>query len=267
MGAGGRLRNVWTVVKGLRWYARVGGPEAPGRMPVVLVHGLSLSGRSLIPIARRLRVEYPVYIPDLPGFGRSAKPSRSLDVHELAEALLGWLDAFGLERVALVGGSLGCQVIVDLALRHPERVCRAALVGPSVDPRAPTVWQEVARGALDMLGEPLSFWPVLMCDYLEAGPVRTLDTLLHAIRDPLRAKLPRVQVPMLVIRGAWDPIVPQRWVEEMTRLLPRGQLAVLANGSHVSTWSDPDELFAVLRPFLAAAASHQGSPTGALRCG
>ena len=97
------------------------------RRPVVLIHGLGLSGRYMLPVAERLARHVPVYLPDLPGFGDSAKPDRALDVPALADALAGWIEAMALAPVALLGNSFGCQIIADLAARHPVLVERAVL--------------------------------------------------------------------------------------------------------------------------------------------
>ena len=58
------------------------------------------------------------------------------NVDGLADALAGWLCANGLRDAILIGNSLGCQMIAALALRHPELVARAALIGSTVDPAA-----------------------------------------------------------------------------------------------------------------------------------
>jgi pimeloyl-ACP methyl ester carboxylesterase len=88
----------------------------------VLVHGLGLSGRYMLPLAACLADAYRVFLPDLPGFGDSSHPHEVLDVGGLADALAAWLDAMDLPRVALLGNSFGCQIIVDLAARHPDRL-------------------------------------------------------------------------------------------------------------------------------------------------
>ena len=102
---------------------------------MVLVHGLGLSGRYMLPVAGQLARRYPVYLPDLPGFGNSAKPARALDVPGLAEALAEWIRAVRLPPVALLGNSFGCQIIADLAARHPGLVERAVLQGPTTPPK------------------------------------------------------------------------------------------------------------------------------------
>src|SRR5436190_17974179 len=94
---GKRLMSRWTTVAGWSMHALV--PEDPSACPgppVVLVHGLGVSGRYMLPTAVRLAGHLPTYVPDLPGFGQSARPARALDIPELADALAGWTRALGL---------------------------------------------------------------------------------------------------------------------------------------------------------------------------
>jgi pimeloyl-ACP methyl ester carboxylesterase len=104
------LRPLRLVVDGVATYARVARvarTAAPGqagatRTPhaVVCVHGFGVSGRYFVPLARRLGARGPVYVPDLPGHGRSGTPPAPLDVPGLAHALVRWMDVAGLRRVA-----------------------------------------------------------------------------------------------------------------------------------------------------------------------
>jgi 2-hydroxy-6-oxonona-2,4-dienedioate hydrolase len=99
----GRLESRWVTVDGLPVHARVSVDPVPDGFPaLVLVHGLGVSGRYMVPTAERLAPHFRVYAPDLPGFGRSGKPSRVLNLTELADALAGWMRAAGLERAALL---------------------------------------------------------------------------------------------------------------------------------------------------------------------
>jgi 2-hydroxy-6-oxonona-2,4-dienedioate hydrolase len=243
------LRSQWTLVNGLPMFARVSNTRS-GAPPVVLVHGLGVSGRYLLPTATRLMPYYPVFVPDLPGVGRSGKPPQALDVPQLTDALAEWMTTLKLTHACLLGNSLGCQCIIDLAVRYPALVGWAVLVGPTMDPEARTLLAALGRGALDLLGEPLSYWPLLLIDYLRAGPLRTIYTLQYAQRDPVVEKLPRVRVPTLVVRGSRDPIAPQRWAEEMVRLLPAGRLLTLSGATHVANYTAPDRLTRSVRQFL-----------------
>ena len=68
----------------------------PTASTVVLVHGLSVSSGYMVPTAVRLAQYHHVYLPDLPGFGKSAKPSHILTIPELADALADWMQAMEL---------------------------------------------------------------------------------------------------------------------------------------------------------------------------
>jgi 2-hydroxy-6-oxonona-2,4-dienedioate hydrolase len=217
---------------------------------VVLVHGLVVSSRYMIPTAQRLAAHYRVYAPDLPGFGRSEKPPHALDVSGLSDALAAWMETVGLSRAALVGNSMGCQIIADLAARHPERVERAVLQGPTMDPRARTVLRQVGRFLLDAPREAPSLLPIELLDYLSAGTRRAWRTFAYALEDPIEEKLSKVRVPTLVVRGSRDPIVPQRWAEEAARLLPMGRLVVIPDAAHTLNYDHSIDLARTVRGFL-----------------
>ena len=232
------MRRRWERVAGLRGHARAGG-EGP---PLVLVHGLAVSSLYFLPLARRLAARHAVLAPDLPGFGLSGTPPRALGIEELADALLEWLDAARIERAPLVANSLGCQIAVDLAVRAPERVERLVLVGPTMDPGAPTLAAQARRLARDALREPPGLNLAEARDYLRTGPRRILATARLALADPFAAKLPRVACPALVVRGGRDAIVSQQWAEQVAALLPRSRLAVVPGEPHAVHWSAADEV-------------------------
>jgi hypothetical protein len=179
-----KLETIRTPVSGLRLYARASADPPPeGDPAVVLVHGLIVSGRYMVPTAELLAAHYRVFVPDLPSFGKSEKPPRTLDVAGLSDSLAAWMGEVGLDRAALVGNPFGCQIIVELAVRHPERVERAVLQGPTTDPRARTVLRQMGRLLLDGVREPPSLLPIELFDYLDAGLRRSVRTLRYMLED------------------------------------------------------------------------------------
>lgn len=247
----GRLKSTWCTVNGYRVHARVSANPVPAeRIPIVLVHGLSVSSLYMLPTARALAPDYRVYAPDLPGFGRSVKPAHVLDIPELADVLAGYMQVAGIGRAAMIANSLGCQIVVEFALRYPGRIDRAVLIGPTMDAHARTVMRQFWRLLRDSLREPLSQPFVVGFDYLRTGFRRTLRTLRYGLADHIEEKLPRVQVPMLVTRGANDPIASQQWIDELTGLLPCGRQVVFPGAAHTVNYSAPDDLARVTRLFL-----------------
>lgn len=243
-------QNRWVVVGKHRVFTRVWGPPTASHLPpFVLVHGLGVSSRYMVPTATRLSRYRQVFAPDLPGFGSSSRPPRALSVPDLAATVKEWMDIVGLSRAVFLGNSLGCQVIAHVAVEHPARVEAAILVGPTMDPRA-GAWAQVGRLLLDTFAEPPSYLPLLLSDYLRAGPVRTVATFRHGLRDRTFAVYPYMAMPTLVVRGARDPIVPQRWAEDLAARLPHGRLAVIPGKGHASNYNAPDPLVSLVRDFL-----------------
>lgn len=188
-------------------------------------------------------------VPDLPGWGRSPRPPRALDVDELADALAQVLDAEDVRRTPVVANSFGCQVALALAAREPERVSALVLVGPTVDRTLRSVRQQVPRFLLTGLGEPPPLVALVVRDYLWMGPRRFLATAAHALHDRPEERTARVTAPSLVVRGSGDRFVSQRWCEELATSLPRGRVAVV-RGAHAVHYSSPGRVASLVLRLL-----------------
>src|SRR5262249_54124687 len=148
----GDLTGRWLVVDGLRVHISSGGSGDP----VVLVHGFGVSGTYMLPLARALAGRFSVFVPDLPGYGRSERPAAPLGIRGLADARAGCLDALGLDRPALVANSLGCQIVTRLAVARPDRAGPLVLIGPTIDPERRKARRQVLAGLRELGREPLS---------------------------------------------------------------------------------------------------------------
>ncbi len=124
------FESCWSWVRGLPVHDRR--LTAAAGVPVVLVHGLAVSHRYLMPFARALAARHRVHVIDLPRFGLSGEPGRVLDLPQLADVLGAWLDAVGLRRPVLGGNSFGCQVVVDLVAQRPAAAQALVLIGPTM---------------------------------------------------------------------------------------------------------------------------------------
>lgn len=248
-----RVNDMWTVVKGWRLFVRHASPvRQEAQAPVfVLIHGLLISSRYMVPTAERLGMMYPVYALDLPGFGKSADPAKVLTIEQLSDAIVAWLDVMHLPQAIFLGNSLGGQILIDLAARYPERVDRLILVGPTVDPQARTVIQQATRLLVDFVFEKPSLLYHLLIDSWRAGVWRTWQTFQYALADYSEEKLGAIGAPTLVVRGERDRVAPQRWIETIVQRLPNGQAAVIEGGPHCVNYTTPDALVQVVQTFLA----------------
>jgi pimeloyl-ACP methyl ester carboxylesterase len=193
-------------------------------LPLVLVHGLAVSHRYLMPLAAGLAGHHPVHVVDLPGFGLSDDPGTVLDVPEHADHVAAWLAAAGMPSAVVVGNSFGCQVAVELAVRYPDRVAGLVLIGPTMDPSARTAPRQILRWLWDTaLEDPLQL-PILAQDVRDAGPRRVAGTLAHALEDAIEHKLPRVRVPTLVVHGEEDQVIAVSGGEATAAAIPGARL-------------------------------------------
>jgi 2-hydroxy-6-oxonona-2,4-dienedioate hydrolase len=244
-----RTVSCWTMVNGLGVHSTRAAPAAGGP-PLVLVHGLGVSSRYLLPTARVLASRFDVHAVDLPGSGRSERPARTLRVAGAAQTLLRWMDAVRLERASFLGNSLGCQVLLDLAIAAPERVDRLVLAGPTVDPRWRSFSRQVPRWLLALFREPLSLLPILLRDYWTFGPLRFLTAARFALLDRPEEKMPQVRAPTLVLRGERDAFVSNEWMERCAELLPLATTATVPGAGHAVNYAAPEALARIVAPFL-----------------
>jgi 2-hydroxy-6-oxonona-2,4-dienedioate hydrolase len=243
-------RSHWIQVNGSRMHARLGGWHTNSGV-VVLVHGLGVSSRYMVPTLKALAPHVRVAAPDLPGFGRSDKPRHVLNIEQLADALAHWMSVMGIQSATLVGNSVGCQIAVDVAVRHPSRADRLVLVGPTLEPALRTPLRALWRLAVDTFREAPSQPFLVAVDYLVAGPRRIAQTFRHAAADPLESKLPRVQTPTLVVRGERDPIASQGWVESIARRIPDAETMVVPGAAHTVNYMAPETLARAVLAFMA----------------
>lgn len=229
-----------------------------GRGPAaVLVHGLGGFAESWRHNLEALGARFTVYAVDLPGFGRSGKPRARYTLTFFANAIRGFLDVLGIGRAALVGHSLGGAAAVTCALVHPGRVERLALVSAVVPGFGYRPSWPYRLAACQGLGELLALCgcaavyraALARCfhaprraeiDFLvrhaygerTSWPARAayLATLRH-VRDDLgehgegyRRLLASLDLPVLLIHGRQDPVVPRAHCEAAARGLPRARV-------------------------------------------
>lgn len=240
------------VVDGQRLHAVVSTAAPPSARPdAVLVHGLGVSSRYLLPTLDRLGRHRRTWAVDLPGFGDSTRPRRALRIEQLAAALGGWLDAAGIGAPVLVANSLGCQVVVELAACGHD-VTGLVLVGPTVDDAARTWSAQVGRWLRDAPREPPSLIPIVLRDYVRSGLRRPLATFAAALDHAIDDRLQHVTAPVLVVRGENDPIAPRDWCGRLRDAVPRGRLVEVAGAAHAVNFSHPQELTDEVEGFLAS---------------
>lgn len=224
--------------------------EVGGGRPLVLLHGLSGSGRWWQRNVPALADRFHVYVIDLIGFGASRGQPFVL---RRAASLLGeGFDALGLDRVSVVGHSMGGFIATDLAIHDSERVAQLVLV----DAAALPIGRPLVRHGLDMVRAlrtmPLDFLPLLVQDAWRAGP-RTLLGAMREIRQAdLANHLGELAVPTLVVWGENDTLIDPAIGRELAASLPQAELAMIPEAGHNPMWDRPALFNEVLLAFLGS---------------
>ena len=237
-----------------------------GGIPLVLVHGLADRDESWAPMIERLkRSGFHVYAPDLLGYGRSPKPSDSdYSISTQERFVADFIQAIGLQKPNVGGWSMGGWVVLKLALDHPELVNRV-VVYDSAGIRQqvvggtqifhPTNEAELQHLAdlLEPNQKPLpSFVRKDALRHMAEGQWvvdRSMDSM-ESGKDLLDARLSKLTVPLLIVWGSNDQLLPLSIGQEIHGLVGRSELDILQGCGHLAPKTCPDRAAAVTVDFF-----------------
>lgn len=260
--AGGQSQT--TQVAGFRIHYYALGPAA-GPV-VVLVHGLGGRAEDWQDLAPYFaKAGYRVYLPDLPGYGQSERPTNfSYSMPDQARIVVGFLDALGLKQVDLGGWSMGGWIGQLVASEHPDRVRRLMLYDsagihqePGFDIRLFTPTSAADLNNLDVLlmphppGVPGFVADDILRNARRNGWIirRAIDSMLLG-RDVTDDLLPHLKMPVLLVWGAEDRITPASQGKKMHDLIPQSQLEVFAGCGHLAPGQCADQIAPKALEFL-----------------
>jgi len=218
--------------------------------PLILLHGLSGSGRwwsRNVPVFSR---SYRTYSVDLPGFGQS-RGLRWSRLDDIADRLADWLVEEDLPKVHIVGHSLGGAVAARLAARHPDRVDRLVLVDAAIRPQGTRLTARPAHVMHTVGRESLGFAPLLVRDFLRSHPRSFVAATLDALQTDWEPHLRRIDASTLVVWGERDAITPLALGQEITAVIPGARLIALAGVGHNPMWERAEAFNAEVLRFLA----------------
>ncbi|MFD4960338.1 alpha/beta fold hydrolase [Microbacterium sp. NPDC058389] len=223
--------------------------EGHGRPVYVLVHGIGM-GRSVFADLVRHLHDGEVVAVDLPGYGEAPEPARVLTMERTADLVAAYLREHVGRPAVLVGHSMGSQVVLEVAVRHPALVERFVMVGPTVDPSARTAPRQLGRLLRDIAVESPRVIGRGAREYVRAGPrLRTKFRAMLAHRP--EEVLARAHAPALVIRGEDDLVAPRAWCRRVAEELPDGRLAEIAGHGHETMIRDAAPAARLIRAFAA----------------
>ena len=233
----------------------------PARPAVVLIHGIGVSHRYLRRLHGLLAETFDTCSIDLPGFGATPRPGHALSVADHATYILGALEQLGVLEFVLVGHSMGSQFAVEAALQQPRRISQVVLMGPVVDPKRRTVLQQaLALGRDSFFFESPSSNALVFTDYLRCGPTWFLKTLRVMMEYPTEERISGVTAPVLVLRGAKDPVASADWCRRLAARAGQATLVEIEASGHVVQHSRAAEVAGAILDFAGTHATGEDAP-------
>ena len=274
-------RDIYFEANGLRHH--VIGRGSPGAPVVMMIHGLTQQAHVFDAVASKLAGQYHVYCLDVRGRGETEwGPPDGYHFDNYVADLEAVREALEVERMALVGTSMGGLISMQYAARYPERVTKVVLndIGPEIEPSGlQRILQTTANAP-----EGFTDLKAVAKYYREENPAvlarRTDDEVLEyarwhvrrsdagiyvwkmdpAIRRPLAPPPPpsiepweafrSIRCPVLIVRGAESDILSESIASRMCEAKPGSELVVIPGVGHAPSLAEPEVLEALTR-FLA----------------
>ena len=226
--------------------------------PILLIPGLLCAARVFLPQIVHLGAKHPIHI---------ALPAKGETVEQMSEAILATAPA----SFILIGHGLGGDVALDILRRDNGRASRAVLI--STDPLAEPPATAAAREARIVAAKAGRLKEVVAQEYPDAAfaPSEWRAEIVALMRDmalslgegvflrqsralqrrPDQQKtLRRANLPLLMIAGAEDPLIPVRRQDFAAALAPYGKLQVIEGAGHLPMLEQPEAVTAALEAFL-----------------
>jgi pimeloyl-ACP methyl ester carboxylesterase len=236
-------------VNGLKMYYEV---HRAGK-PLLLLHG-AFGWATTYPALAKDRQVIAV---ELQGHGHTADIDRPLTYEQMADDTAALLKELKIEQTDVFGYSMGGNVGLALAIRHPKLVRKLAINGshygkmedaynPEVFKQFKSLPADFAPGILkdpyDKVAPDPKQWPTLVAKIKKMG-----TEFKGFAREDMKA----IKAPVLITLGDRDGVSPEHAVE-MFRLIPNAELAVFPGADHFLIWQNPEKLLPTIAAFLDA---------------
>ena len=245
--------------------------------PILLVHGLGTDARLHWAFLTRYLIPrgHHVYAMDLLGFGESARPTdRDYSIAEQAKLVEAFLDAKHLDKVALAGGSMGGWIAATVALDQPQRITRLILfdsLGMSFKQDfEPSLFAPETTEQVDGLMALITPNPPPMSNSAKESIIRSVKrdgwvvkrtvTSMKTGADSLDHKFSSLKMPLLIVWGKQDGLVPLSVGEAMHQAAPQSILEIYDGCGHIALLTCADRIQPRVSNFLAGT----GPPPGTM---
>ncbi len=233
--------------------------------PLILVHGFPLDHTFWNPLLPHLQEHFDCLVPDLRGFGESPATEAGYSLDDLAADLSALLSGLGLPGAFLAGHSMGGYIALAFARRFGSQLLGLGLLGSQAAADTPekkaeryeTIAQVKRDGVSVVLGmaEKLSANPAhapLLRNIIQrqkpAGVMGALQAM--AERPASSSTLSALTIPVVIVHGLKDTLIPVERAREMKAALPASLLVELPDIGHAPPFEAPEQAATALKMLL-----------------
>jgi pimeloyl-ACP methyl ester carboxylesterase len=224
--------------------------------PLLFLHGAN-GAPVVLPFMEKLALRFDVLVPEHPGYGKSDEPEWLENIHDIAYFYLDFLKQLNLKNVTVVGSSMGGWIAMEMAVRDTSRLkslvlsSPAGIAAPGV--RAADIFlmapEEMVRNLFvdQKLAEARLAQPEDIDVSLKNRHTTARLAWEPRLHDPYLPKwLHRIDVPVKILWGRQDRILPVAFVDVYRKLLPKAEISILENCGHLPHAEKPDEFVEII---------------------
>ena len=236
--------------------------------PLLLVHGLMITGEMFEPVIEHFATRYRVIVPDLRGHGRSRGLQPPYTAAQLASDLSRLLDHLDIDSTAVLGYSQGGAIAQQLALDDPQR-CSRLVLACAYAYNMSTFREQVEGHLVPLLLNVMGmerFATLVVSRGLRQLDQRRADWVVGLISDQdrtlmvsawraamafdSRRRLADITCPTLVVAAANDDAVPLHHAKMLHDGIRGSQLLIIDDANHALIWMRPEEFVRAVEEFL-----------------
>lgn len=237
------------------------------KLPIVILHGWGLSGKTFAPLVEMLKKKgHRVYAPDFPGFGESKMPERPLTLTDYTHFLDAYLKKNHIDQPIFIGHSFGGRVSLKYIQLYPKRVVALVLSGtPGFTPipkKKLMLFIALAKigkllfsiPPLNLLQDAVRRWYYYVVgakEFFRAEGVMR-ETFKRIVKEDLVTAMEAVDNPTLLLWGEYDIIVPVAIAERMHQVIAGSELIVIPEADHGVPFKQPEVFASYVERFVKA---------------
>lgn len=234
------------------------------KQAIIILHGWGITGSKYHLIKGMLDdAGYSVYTPDFPGFGKEKLRGKIMFLDDYVSFVVEYMQKNNIKNPILIGHSFGGRVAAKLAYLHPDLIKSIIITGSPLIRKKLSFKKQVISTIAQFYSKFLSFLPegfndrlrkllyfsIKEWDYYKAKELK--ETLKAIIKEDLRFILPKISVPVLLVWGSEDTMVPVLDGEKISKLLPGSKFIVVSRTAHNLPYNNPREFFRSIKSFLS----------------